>query len=374
MIAIINPQIEGVHGIARYLRSFLKDYPADGPEILMISGEKGLPIPAPANVRFHHIPLAKNRFGLLTWTLQVSRHLRLLAQTGNLQAINFHIPPLIPALLVPKVAPFIVTAHTTYLGMSGDFYSPRQFKGQWSKASILIKKAIEKRIFAKADLIIALTEQGRQEIERYGYRGPIKVEPNGVDIAQFQPSQISDKTIDVVFAGRIEKRKGSRPMVDAVRRLIALRPAIRICIIGAGDDDEYVKSGLAGIEQVLLTGRIPFDEVSSILKQSRVYASTSYYEGLPGTCIEAMAMRLPAVVWNFPFYDGLVTEGVTGHLAPPNDIDGFATAVLNLIDAPGLAFEMGAAARALAEHKYDWADLSRRLAVVLAAHARTSQT
>ena len=40
MIAIVNPQFYGVHGIARYLDSFLSNLPIDHPPIYLITSDE----------------------------------------------------------------------------------------------------------------------------------------------------------------------------------------------------------------------------------------------------------------------------------------------------------------------------------------------
>ena len=135
---------------------------------------------------------------------------------------------------------------------------------------------------------------------------------------------------------------------------------LKICIVGYGDDDEWVKGALAPYpNNVLMTGKVPFSEMIGYYNRSRVYASTSYYEGLPGTCLEAMAMQLPAVVWDFLFYRGLVVEGETGVLVKPNDFSGMTEQIINLLGSPDHAVEMGRNGRALLEREYDWNKLAR---------------
>jgi glycosyltransferase involved in cell wall biosynthesis len=176
------------------------------------------------------------------------------------------------------------------------------------------------------------------------------------------------KEFDLLFCGRIEFRKGSRAMVELCRRLIAAKPDIRIAIVGYGDDDAWVRQELAPFSvNVLLTGKVPFEDMIGFYNRSRIYASTSYYEGLPGTCLEAMAMQLPAVVWDFLFYRGLVEEGRTGCLAAPNDFDAMLAKIVNLLAQPELAAELGRNGRALLETNYSWTRLSHDVLNVFAA-------
>jgi glycosyltransferase involved in cell wall biosynthesis len=279
---------------------------------------------------------------------------------GKIEWVNLHFPPLIPGLFLPRHIPLMLTAHTTYLGMSGRFYTTKHFDSQWSRASLAIKSWMERKIFGLTSKVITLTEQGRQEVLAYGFKGPVTVIPNGADVKLFSPNMSVEKDIDVLFCGRIEFRKGSRAMVELCHHLIAKKNDLKICIVGYGDDDEWVKGALAPYpNNVLMTGKVPFSEMIAYYNRSRVYASTSYYEGLPGTCLEAMAMQLPAVVWDFLFYRGLVVEGETGVLVKPNDFSGMTEQIINLLGSPDHAVEMGRNGRALLEREYDWNKLAR---------------
>ena len=362
MIALVYPQFYGVGGIARYLDSFLANLPAGHPPVFVITGDEAREPRDYPGVELVHVAIQPGRLGLFRWGLEVRRLLRGMHASGQIQVVNFHFPPLIPGLFLPAEIPMLLTAHTTYLGMSGGFYPQRYFTSPWGRLSVAIKKWMEHRIFAKAAAVVTLTEQGRQEVVQYGYPRSVAVIPNGVDVTRFVPERNAEKQIDVLFAGRVEIRKGSRPMVDFCRELVARKPDVRICIVGYGDDDDYVRRELAPLAaNVRLAGKVPFAEMIGFYRQSRTYVSTSYYEGLPGTCLEAMAMELPVVAWDFLFYHGLVVPGVTGRLIEPNAIGVMAQEVLGLLDDPERATAMGQAGRAQLEHGYAWHELSGRI-------------
>jgi len=359
MIAIVYPQFYGVGGIARYLDSYLSNLPAGHPGVLLITGDEHRDARAYPGVRMIHVPFRSSRLNLFSWGWAVRKLLLDLHRDGTVSCVNFHWPPLIPGLFLPRSIPLVLTAHTTYLGMSGRYYAERHFDSQWSARALAVKMWMERRIFRQVDKVIALTEQGRQEVLRYGFGGPVEVIPNGADVRKFQPDPALPKDIDVLFSGRIEKRKGSVPMVALCRQLVAAKPDIRICIVGYGDDDAWVARELAPLAaNVRLTGKVPFTEMVAYYNRSHVYASTSYYEGLPGTCLEAMAMQLPAVVWDFLFYRGLVVEGRTGALAAPNDFGAMTTHILALLADPERAAALGRNGRALLAAEYSWDKLS----------------
>jgi glycosyltransferase involved in cell wall biosynthesis len=366
-IAIVYPEFYTVAGIARYLESFLANLPQDAPPILVITGTATGAPRSFAGVEMIHVPLSSNRASLLAWGLAVRALLIRLYSEDRITCVNFHIPPLIPGLVLPAHIPMILTAHTTYLGMSGRFYPQRHYRSQWNAAALAIKMWMERRILAHTSKVIALTEQGRAEVMLYGFKGPIAVVPNGADTAHFFPEAGAVKDVDVLFAGRIEKRKGSRPMVELCKRLVAAKPSIRIEIIGYGDDDEWVRSQLEPLQPAVhMAGKTPFAQMNAQYNRSRVYVSTSYYEGLPGTCLEAMAAGLPAVVWDFPFYHGLVQPDRTGYLIEPNDLDAMRDKVLALIDDPHAA-QLGRAGREWLVTRYDWQILAKQIVHELAA-------
>ncbi len=360
MIAIVSPQFYGVHGIARYLDSFLANLPADHPPIYMITGDEFHSPRAYPGVEIIDIPFSTTRYSLFTWGWAVRKLLLQLHRDNKIQWVNFHFPPLIPGLLLPKSIPMLLTAHTTYLGMSGRFYKEQLFQSQWSNLSLAVKSWMERRIFASAQKVITLTEQGRQEVLAYGYKGPIAVIPNGADINLFTPGDSVGKDIDVLFCGRIERRKGSRPLVELCKLLVQKQPDIKIVIVGYGDDDAWVNQNLGAYpDNITLAGKTPFSEMINYYQRSKVYASTSYYEGLPGTCLEAMAMQLPVAVWKFLFYEGIVISGETGLYAEPNDYEALAQQVLYLLANPETAAAMGKQGRQLIQEQYCWTKLAK---------------
>jgi glycosyltransferase involved in cell wall biosynthesis len=370
MIAIVYPQFYGVGGIARYLDSFLANLPAGHPPVILITGDEHRCERVYEGVEIIHIPFLSSRFNLVFWSLAVRRKLRELFELNRIRVVNFHFPPLIPGLFLPANIPMLLTAHTTYLGMSGSFYPKRYFKSPWGRLSVAIKKWMEQRIFAQAAAVITLTEQGLQEVKQYGYPRSVSVIPNGVDVSKFVPEPNTEKTIDVLFAGRVEVRKGSRPMVEFCRIMIAKKPDVQICIVGYGDDDEYVRRELAPFaKNIRLAGKVPFSEMMSYYCRSRVYASTSYYEGLPGTCLEAMAMELPVVAWDFLFYRGLVLPDVTGTLVEPDAIDDMVSKTIDLLDDPGRAISMGRAGRVQLQQGYAWHELAARIVTKISSLA-----
>ena len=369
MIVILYPQFYGVAGIARYLDSFLANLPEGAPQLVMVTGDAptaGEGTRQFPGVEIVHIPLGRTRFGLTQWSWRARRVLDALDRATPITAVALHIPPLIPGLFLQRRFPLVLTAHSTYIGMSGRLDGNRHFSSPWNPLSLWIKTRMEQRLIDRAERVITLTDRGRQELAAYGRRDRIDIIPNGVDCHQFTAGPEVVKDIDVLFAGRISLHKGSRPMVDVCRRLVAACPGVRIAIVGYGDDEAHVRDSLRDLQHnVMFTGKQPFDAMAQLYRRSRIYASTSYTEGLPGTCLEAMAAGLPAVVWDLLFYRGLVAQGRTGLLIPENHPDALVRGLLDLLHDPARARTLGQQGQALVQARYDWRRLSGQ---VLGAH------
>ena len=362
MIAIVYLQLYGVGGIARYLDSFIANLPEGHPKIYLITGDEHQIERIYPNVELILLPFSSSRFNLLFWSLKTRKLLNQLFLQRKIQQVNLHIPPLIPGLFIPKHIPLILTAHTTYIGMSGRFYKTSYFTSQWNKLEITVKLILERRIFKQAKKIITLTEQGKQELLTYEINKPIEVIPNGADFDLFKPNLHTTKDYDVLFCGRIEHRKGSRAMVGVCKALVQQKNDIRILIVGYGDDDAWVNAQLSEhAKNITLTGKVSFSQMQNYYSRSKLYLSTSYYEGLPGTCLEAMAMSLPVIVWDFLFYRDLVQHGKTGYLVEPNNIDKLVKLTMEVLGDEQARLQVASAARAHAENNYNWPRLATEI-------------
>lgn len=360
MIAIVYPQFYANGEIVRYLDSFLENLPDNHAKIYLITGDKNRRISRYKGVEIINLPYSSNRLSLILWTLRVRKLLIQLHKQKKIQWMNLHIPPLISGLLLPKNIPILLTVHSTYYGMSGDFYKTRYFDSDRNALTIQIKRWMEYYIFWQAQKIIVLTEQGKQEVLAYGYQKEIVVVPSGVDLNSLKPNSNVTKDIDVLFCSEAYSHKGSRAMVEVCNELIAKKPDVVICIIGF--DESWGKNNLPSNNQnIILSGKVSFNEAIEFYHRSRVYASTSYYEGLNSACIEAMAVELPVVVWDLLFYQNLVIDHETGVLVAVDDYQQMAMQITKLLTDDNKSKKLGNQSRSLIEKSYSWESLTKQV-------------
>jgi glycosyltransferase involved in cell wall biosynthesis len=104
-----------------------------------------------------------------------------------------------------------------------------------------------------------------------------------------------------------------------------------------------------------------------------VHCPTTFTEGLARTCLETMAVGIPAVVSENGGMPDAVVNGVTGFVVPPGDIKAMAKSVLMLLENEARCREFGERARSRVEQFFDAAHNSRQLQEQILQYARPAK-
>lgn len=101
-----------------------------------------------------------------------------------------------------------------------------------------------------------------------------------------------------------------------------------------------------------------------------VHCPTTFIEGLARTCLEAMAMSIPAVVSENGGMTDAVVNGVTGFVVSPGDIPAMSGSVLRLLRNETQCREFGVRARMRIEQVFDAAQNARKLQEQILQYAK----
>ncbi|GAA2775885.1 glycosyltransferase [Saccharopolyspora taberi] len=158
--------------------------------------------------------------------------------------------------------------------------------------------------------------------------------------------------------GRLVYQKAPEDFVAALREVD--RPDVVGVWIGDGEIADRAREFAArsGVPLVFPGDRA---DALALLPAFDVFAMSSRYEGLPMAVVEAMRCGIPVVATAVNAVGDVVVPGETGLLAPPARPELLADALRHLLDAPGDAVRMAAAARAKVEHHHDAAALAETL-------------
>jgi glycosyltransferase involved in cell wall biosynthesis len=170
----------------------------------------------------------------------------------------------------------------------------------------------------------------------------------GVDLADHSPRVHTADGRHVVFVGRLDEIKGLPVLLDAIAAVRRELPDIRLTLVGDGPAAERLRQRAAALglaDVVQFAGHADQAGVRAHLADADVFVLPSFFEGIPVSLMEAMASGVPVVASNLPGIAELVADGVSGHLVPAGDTDGFAARLGELLADHELRTRMGAAGR-----------------------------
>jgi glycosyltransferase involved in cell wall biosynthesis len=126
-------------------------------------------------------------------------------------------------------------------------------------------------------------------------------------------------------------------------------------------------------ESVIFTGWR--DDIPAVLQcvDIFVHCPTTFIEGLARTCLETMAVSIPAVVSENGGMPDAVINGVTGFVVSPGDIEDMAESVLALLENESRCREFGERARVRVEQFFDAEKNTRKLQERILEHARPAR-
>ena len=200
------------------------------------------------------------------------------------------------------------------------------------------------------------------------FPGFYNIIPNGIDVERFSPQapslpQYQDDKLNILFLGRLEKRKGVGYLLRAYRIVKRVFPQVRLIIAGEGklkeDYQRFVEK--ASLPDVVFTGYVPDQEIPSLYQSAHIFcAPATGKESFGIVLLEAMALAKPVVATAIEGYSRVVTSGEEGILVEPQNEDALALALLQLLKDEALRQEMGAKGRIKALN-HSWEHVSRRV-------------
>ena len=210
--------------------------------------------------------------------------------------------------------------------------------------------------------IIAVSDNTGQELLAYkiARHSKITVIPLGLDLDPFSVCEhhkgelrdelgLSSDHLLIGLVARLVPVKGISYLLEAASCLVQIHPRVRVLIVGDGELrpalEEQVKA--LGIEDnvVFLGYR---KDLPRIYADLDLVVLSSLNEGLPVSIIEAMSSAKVVVATGVGGVPNLISDGLTGFLAPEKDVGGLVTAIERAIVERDQWGDIGAAARAFA--------------------------
>lgn len=305
----------------------------------------GKPVSIPAN----------GSVARITLSLRLAGQVKAILNREQFDVIHFH-EPLLPAL------PLQVLRYSDAVNI-GTFHA---YRGR--HLAYHYGKRILKHWFRKLDGKIAVSQPAMEFVRQY-FPGYYNIIPNGIDYGHFSRPvealpELSDGKLNILFVGRMEKRKGVRYLLAAFDQIKGVIPNSRLIIVGpvakgAERYQEWVRR--RGLPDVVFTGRVSHEELPRYYSSADIFCSPATgSESFGIVLLEAMAAGKPIIATDIEGYRRLVEPGVDGLLVPPKDHRSLAEAILRLAGDRQLCAEMGEAGRVKARD-YTWTAVAGRV-------------
>jgi glycosyltransferase involved in cell wall biosynthesis len=246
--------------------------------------------------------------------------------------------------------PFVVTSH------GADLFALRS--ASWR----VLKRFVVRRAAAVTVVSSAMLEPVRQ----LGVDpAKLSVQSMGVDLRQrfHTDPAVAREPRRLLFVGRLVAKKGVQHLLEAMPRLVAAKPGLRLDIVGFGPDEAALRGkvgalGLAGC--VDFVGAVPQAGLPERYRRASVFvapfvvAEGGDQEGLGLVLVEAAGCGCPVVAGDVAAVRDVVDNPRIGTVLDPTDPARLAAAILAVLEGDA-ATPANAVARAAAVARFDWA-------------------
>lgn len=286
----------------------------------------GRPVPMPGGG-------AIARISLSTW---LEPRIKSLLEREAFDLIHLH-EPLVPVLPLQVLQ----QSRTVNVGTFHAFHT-HSLVYPWARY-------ISGRWIRKLHRRIAVSQPAQAFINGY-FPGEYQIIPNSIDVAHFTPAvppipELMDGKTNILFVGRMEKRKGLKYLLSAFGRLKWDYPDLRLVVVGPGapDRDCYRIMSERNLKDVVLVGGVSYDELPRYYRSAHIFCAPSTGKESQGVVLlEAMAMGTPVVASGIAGYAATLDYGTYGRLAPPRNDVALAEAIRQLLESPSLRQELSA--------------------------------
>jgi phosphatidylinositol alpha-mannosyltransferase len=298
----------------------------------------GRPIPVPSG----------GSLARITLSLRLSSPVRAILEREDFDVINLH-EPLTPML------PLEVLRQSRAVNI-GTFHACHNKPRGYGLSRLLLR-----RWFRRLHGRVAVSPAAMRFVSRH-FPGDYRIIPNGVDLEHFSPQvtpreELCDGKQNILFVGRLEKRKGFDCLLNAYGRVKREFPDIRLIVVGPGTKLRKGYERLVmerGLKDIVFAGYVPYAELPTYYASADIFcAPATGGESFGIVLLEAMATGIPVIASQNEGYCQLVTPGTEGLLFPPKDAEALTQALRHLLTDRALGREMGARGQRKAQ-EYSW--------------------
>ena len=247
--------------------------------------------------------------------------------------------------------------------------SPHGTLSEWAMQSgSTIKRVfwpmVQKPALAATTCFHATAASEYEDIRRMGFRQPVAIIPNGIDIPDLLPKPLGESRT-LLFLGRIHPIKGVDVLLRAWQVVMTRFPDWDLQIVGP-DNGGYLAEmqALAAqlrLERVLFPGVLYGEEKLRAYREANLFVLPTHSENFGMTVAEALATGTPAIVTKGAPWAGLEQRGAGWWIEIGVDpLVGCLETAMN--QSPEDLAAMGRRGRDWMAREYSWSRIGRQMA------------
>jgi glycosyltransferase involved in cell wall biosynthesis len=167
-----------------------------------------------------------------------------------------------------------------------------------------------------------------------------------------------------VFVSTDFHRKGGNDVLRIFDEVIRDLPQARLTIVGRVPKEVE----LTGRSWLRAPGSLSKGELAQVYQAANVMIHPAYYDPFPSVILEAANFQVPCVASSICGIPEIIEDGVTGLLAVPGDVSGFARKVVEILQNEEAAIKMGSRAKTWVREKYHPSVVAGNIGTVINSH------
>ncbi len=161
----------------------------------------------------------------------------------------------------------------------------------------------------------------------------------GIDPGRVELGRHKGRGRNILFAGRFDHVKGLPILLDAFEILARRDSMVHLHLVGDGPQRIELETlvrekGL--VERITFHGYRSQALLRGHFMEADVFVMTSFAEGIPVVLMEAMALGVPVIAPRITGIPELVTDGSSGFLTTPGDVDCLVSSIEALLEDSAL--------------------------------------
>lgn len=211
------------------------------------------------------------------------------------------------------------------------------------------KKHIRNFCYNRADLLVCQTPMALDLLRNvYGVKTNAIIIPN--PITPNLPVWNGENSKEIITACRLTEQKNLPMLIDAFEMVYKEHPDYHLSIYGEGELREILTKYIADKKLSCAISLPGFAKnVHDIMANSYMYVSSSDYEGISNSMLEALGIGLPCVCSDCPVGGAALSikDGVSGILTKVGDVIGLYEGMKRMIEEREFALSVSKASRAI---------------------------